>query len=167
MKIRQHIYHPHILSTHNPPKKKEMGLEIWALSTNQSNWSFIPKGQKVQEMSVGPKGPDVSAEFFPQNQPLRVRSLSVILGSDIPILNHSSRFSVMSGSLLLSLPTANNQSQTVRLSTCNLSSKASSPMYITDLGIVMLARDSQPSKALCPMVVTDSGIVMLAKERQP
>ena len=71
--------------------------------------------------------------------------------------------------------------QTLRLFTCNLSSKAHrpsnlkdvhpskapSPMAVTGSGIVMLAKDSQPSKALLPMAVTDSGIVMLAKDSQP
>ena len=40
-------------------------------------------------------------------------------------------------------------------------------MAVTEFGIVMLAKDSQPENAPSPMDVTDSGIVMLVKDLQP
>ena len=39
-------------------------------------------------------------------------------------------------------------------------------MNVTELGIVILAKDLHPAKALYPICVTDAGIVMLAKDSQ-
>jgi len=45
-------------------------------------------------------------------------------------------------------------------------SKAPSPTYVTDSGIVMLSKDLHSLKAPFPMAVTDSGMAMLAKDSQ-
>ena len=76
-------------------------------------------------------------------------------------LAHESRFK-----LEKEVPTlaTNNEIQTLRLFTCNLSSKAHRPSNLKDSGI---ARDLHPSKAPSPMAMTDFGKVILVKELQP
>ena len=46
-------------------------------------------------------------------------------------------------------------------------SKACLPMFVTDLGIVILVRSVQPENAESPMLVTELGMVLLVRPVQP
>ena len=59
-------------------------------------------------------------------------------------------------------------SKTNTLTTRDLQpSKALSPMWVTEFGMVKLAKELQPEKASPPMWVTEFGMVKLTRALQP